>query len=365
MKIKLLPALLAVCMLLCGCSSWMDGEYYFIEPHAEQGYRSEEDITQVAGYNDLRNAIASTVESGLESLTVTAPGMTPENLASNIKMAIQNTMNNNPIGAYAVENITYEVGTTGGIPAGVISVHYNHNRSEIRRIPQVNNMAEAKKLIYAALERVDSSIVLKVSSYTYTDFIQLVQDFAFENPDKVMELPQVSANVYPNIGVVRVVELNFSYQSNRDSLKKMLDYVQPVFSSAELYVRGEDDQLLKYTRLYGFLMETTEYTVETSITPAYSLLRYGVGDSKAFATVYATMCKNAGLECLVVSGTKDGEPRFWNIICVDGGYYHVDLLESYWLGGYQTRSDAQMTDYVWDYTTYPECGTMEAVESVE
>ena len=365
MKIKLMPLLLAACMLLSGCSSWMDGAYYFIEPHSEQGNQSEEGITQVSSYNELRNALAASVEGGLESLTVTAPGMTPDNLTANLKMAVQNTINNNPIGAYAVERITYEVGTTGGVPAGVITIVYNHNRSELRRIPQVKNMTEAKKLIYSALERVDSGIVLKVSSYNYTDFVQLVQDYAFENPDKVMELPQVSANVYPNIGVVRVVELNFTYQTSRDSLKKMVDYVQPMFSSAKLYVQGEEDQLLKYTRLYGFLVETTEYTVETSITPAYSLLRYGVGDSKAFATVYATMCKNAGLECLVVSGTKDGEPRFWNIICMDGVYYHVDLLESYWLGGYQTRSDAQMADYVWDYTTYPECGTTETVESAE
>ena len=45
-------------------------------------------------------------------------------------------------------------------------------------------------------------------------------------------------------------------------------------------------------------MERYDYRIETSITPAYSLLRHGVGDSRAFAVVYAAMCQQAGLECL-------------------------------------------------------------------
>ena len=91
--------------------------------------------------------------------------------------------------------------------------------------------------------------------------------------------------------------------------------MQPMFSSAKLYVQGEEAQLLKYTRLYGFLVETTEYTVETSITPAYSLLRYGVGDSKAYATVYTAICHSAGLACMTVSGTRAGERWYWNNRC--------------------------------------------------
>ena len=96
------------------------------------------------------------------------------------------------------------------------------------------------------------------------------------------------------------------------------------------------------------------HTLETSITPIYSLLRHGVGDSKAFATVYAAMCRQADLECKVVTGTKEGEPWVWNMICVDGVYAHVDLLESLEAGRMQVRYQNEMDGYVWDYSAYPE-----------
>ena len=105
-------------------------------------------------------------------------------------------------------------------------------------------------------------------------------------------------------------------------------------------------------------MERFNYKVETSITPAYSLLCHGVGDSEAFATVFAAMCRNAGLECHTVSGTRAGEAWFWNMIREGDVYYHVDLLQSKAAGQLQRWTDDQMQGYVWDYSAYPAAGTI-------
>ena len=100
-------------------------------------------------------------------------------------------------------------------------------------------------------------------------------------------------------------------------------------------------------------MERNEYEISTSITPAYSLLRHGVGDSKAFATVYAAMCRAADLDCLVVSGTRDGEPWTWNMICQDDVFYHIDLVRSNHEGELVLNYEKDMEGYVWDYSAYP------------
>ena len=100
-------------------------------------------------------------------------------------------------------------------------------------------------------------------------------------------------------------------------------------------------------------MERFDYQIETSITPSYSLLCHGVGDSRSFATIYAAMCRRANVECQVVSGTKNGDAWYWNLICENGIYYHVDLLESSAAGYLRKLSDAQMDGYVWDYSAYP------------
>lgn len=353
--------ILALCLLLTGCSLRMNGHYASVEPYLVQDRKEDEGIVAVSSSQEMRVALEDMVSSAVESRTISVQNMASEAVEEKIQRAIHNVLRNFPIAAYAVENIEYSIGVTGGVSAVVITVHYNHNRSEIQRIRLVAGIEEATELISAALNELEPGIVLEVQNYWGADFTQIVEDYAFSQPNVVMEIPQISASIYPEKGSTRVVELKFTYQNSRDDLRSMQWYVQPRFESASLYVSGEEEESVKFSRLYAFLMETTQYTVETSITPAYSLLRHSVGDSKAFATVYAAMCRQAGMNCQVVTGTKAGEPWFWNIICEDSAYYHVDLLASYAAGAYQKLSDGDMNGYVWDYTAYPQCGIQEEI----
>lgn len=136
-----------------------------------------------------------------------------------------------------------------------------------------------------------------IKNYADTDFAQYVQDYAAENPVEVMEVPQVTVGVFPESGNDRVVSLQFVYQSSRETLRTMQSYVQSVFSSASLYVNGEGTENLKFAQLFSFLMERNIYKVETSLTPAYSLLRHGVGDSRAFATCLCFHVSQNGAGC--------------------------------------------------------------------
>lgn len=365
MKRRTVAAVLVLGMLLGGCSSWMDGHYVSVEPHTDQGYQNDQGITAVLNYQQLRSALTDIIQSGAENGVISIEKYGGRDVNGDMADAIHYIRERHPIGAYAVEEISYEIGTTGGVAAVAVSVAYNQKRAEIQRIKQVRGMDTAEELITAALTQCETGIVLQVSDYrSNADYAQMVQDYAEMNPDKVMEIPQVTANVYPDSGSVRVVELLFTYQTSRDSLRTMQSYVQQVFTSAWLYVGGEGEQSVKFEQLYTLLMGRYDYKVETSITPTYSLLRYGVGDSKAFATVYAAMCQKAELECQVVSGTRAGEPWFWNIICEDGVYYHVDLLRSHSAGDFRRASDGEMEGYVWDYSAYPACGP-EAEETTD
>lgn len=367
MKLKIVGLAAVMILLLSGCGSWMDGSYVSVKPHLEQNRQEAQQAVSVGSYLELRSALSDLVESGTEQAVISVAGMEQDSLQSNIDLAIRYITKSHPVGAYAVEQIICEVGTSSGQPAVAVTISYLHGRSEILRIKQTKNMDEAGAVISTALDSHDAGVILRVTDYRETDFAQLVSDYAGENPDSVMETPQVTALIYPESGTDRVVELVFTYQTSRQTLRSMQSNVQPVFQSAELYVRGEASESEKYSQLYSFLMTRYDYQINTSITPAYSLLRHGVGDSKAFATVYAAMCRRAGLSCQVVSGTKDGEARFWNIICIDQVCYHVDLMASSEAGSMITCGDEEMSGYVWDYSAYPACGnpTEESTEPTE
>lgn len=353
MKQSVFVLLLSVSLLLGGCT-WMDGSYVSVTLHREQRQTNQTDVISASNYLELLEALKGVISEGTEVAAINVADYPADAVEHGMERAVQYAKKNDPIGAYAVEGILYELGSSSGKPAVSVSITYRHPRSEIQRIRKAEDMVMAEKKIADSLEGYETSLVMLVEGFVKEDFIQFIHDYADLHPDTVMEIPQVTENIY-GTGRDRVVELIFTYQTSRESLRRMQSQVQPVFASASLYVSGDGEDHQKFSQLFAFLMERFDYKVETSITPAYSLLRHGVGDSRAFATVYAAMCRSAGLECITVTGTRSGAPWTWNIVLDGGQYYHVDLLRSSEQGRYREYTDDAMSNYVWDYSAYPAC----------
>ena len=360
MKIRMVTLLMAISLLLGGCG-WLDGSYVSVTPHQEQAAAVRTESLSVSNYEDLLDTMESIVSKGTESSVINVVNYDKDSLEMHVSNAVQRIQKVYPVGAYAVDRIEYEIGTNSGKTAIALKITYRHGRNEIRNIQKAKDIDTARKFVGQALESYDTMLVMELKEYEELDYTQIVQDYAMMHPQNVMEIPQITWQVY-GIGSSRVVEMTFFYQTSRDALRTMQTQVQPVFDSAVLYVSGEGGQNQKYAQLYAFLMERFEYNQETSITPAYSLLRHGVGDSRAFAVVYAAMCRDAGLESMIVTGTRMGEPWNWNIIRTENGYFHVDLLTCEEAGAFRYLPDSEMDGYVWDYSAYPVCTAEEEVE---
>jgi len=346
MKRYILCLFLAVSIVLGGCG-WLDGSYVSVTPHQQQTMDGESREVEAANYLQLRTVLEDMVCVGMENQVVHVREFDPEKLESSLDMAVRYVKSTYPLGAYAVDEITCEVGTSGGVPAVAVQINYLHDRAEIQRIHRVSGMEGVEQWIVDALVQCDTTLVMLSENYEPTDISQLVEDYASNYPSKVMEMPAVTEQTYPNGGRQRILELKMTYQSSREALRNMQSQVQRIFNSAALYVSSDASEGQKFGQLFSFLMERfSEYQIKTSITPAYSLLNHGVGDSRAFATVYAQMCREAGLECLVVVGTRNGEPWTWNMIREGEYYYHVDLLDCGVVGKFRVRTDEQMESYV-------------------
>lgn len=352
---------LLISVLLGGCTGFFDASYHNVTNYEDSGSQEDAQIVSVSSYSGLCQTLCDLVETGTQSAIISVSRYDQEKIASDMEKAIRNVMTSDPIAAYAVEKIVFELGTNAGQPAVALTIGYLHDRAEILKISRLETMEDAQKAMANALDACDSGVVLYISQFEQMDFTQWVSDYTAANPDAVMELPAVTANLYPEVGEARVLELKFTYQNSREALRAMQNKVASLFNAARIYAGDNDDVQDQYFKLYSFLMGLfQEYQIETSITPAYSLLQHGVGDSKAFATVYAAMCKRIGLECITVTGTKNGEPWYWNIILCDEIYYHVDLLQIRLTDEFEMKADEDMSGYVWDYSAYPPCVVPEA-----
>jgi len=340
-----------LCLCFSGCG-WMDGSYLSIRPHQEQNAGVQIKDRAASNYLQLQNALEEMVDAGVENAVINVANYREDLVDEGIANVMIYAKQRYPLGAYAVDDISCEIGTAGGYPAISVNISYIHGRSEIRAIKNAADMTEVKNLVRQALDQCDSSMVALVKDYEATDLQQLVEDYMRDKPNIVMEMPQVAVGIYPDAGSNRIVEVKFTYETSRESLRQMQQQVSRIFSSAQLYINSDATAAQKCAQLYTFLMERFDYTVQTSITPAYSLLSHGVGDGETFAAVYAAMCRQAGLDCSVVSGTRNGKSWYWNIVQEDGVNYHIDLLRCSETGGFKRLTDAQMEEYVWDYSAY-------------
>lgn len=343
--------LLSLCLVLSGCKSPYSGSYVSVTPYEKKVVSAGSQSDSVSDYRNLYSALEQITAEGIYKSVIPADSYAPESLEEDLQRAIAELLAKNPVASYAVRKIDYEIGKNDGLTAVSVRVHYAHDRAEILKIKHVEDMDQAIRTISTALNQCDRNVVLKVAHYEALDLVQVVESYARRNPHQVMEMPQVEVNTYPKTGESRVVELRFFYKTSRDSLKAMQEEVQPVFTSAALYVKGGAPDREKYSQLYSFLLERYDYQIRSSITPVYSLVCHGVGDSKAFALTYSVMCRQAELECMMVTGTYQGQSHYWTMICDEEQYYHLDLLN----GSFEPKTDAQMTGYVWDYSAYPAC----------
>lgn len=353
--------LMAMCLLLSGCSNWMEGSYVSITPYLSSNEGAGQDVQWISNKDQLYDAVCYMVSQGMTEDLFFVREYTETDLGTDMLLVRYGIMSTDPIAAYAVQDIQFETGINGGRSTLAVTVTYSRQKSEILRLQNIRGMENVESAVAATLSRMDTELVFYVDDYQELDFTQMVEDFAMDNPDEVIEIPRVSVSLYPETGESRVVELSFVYQTSRDTLRTMQTQVKQIFESAKLYVSGAESDYEKLSRLYVFLTggvdadRVMNQSEGSSITPSYSLLRYGVGDSRAFATVFTAMCRQVGLECMTVSGTRNGEAWFWNIVKDQDRYAHADILRCALNGYFRVQSDEQMVGYVWDYAACPDC----------
>ncbi|HYE80687.1 MAG TPA: transglutaminase domain-containing protein [Clostridia bacterium] len=106
---------------------------------------------------------------------------------------------------------------------------------------------------------------------------------------------------------------------------------------------------------------------------AYGVLVIGTGVCDSYAKAFKLLLEKAGVQCMLVEGSKAGTTgqrpsdtdHAWNIVRIDGEYYHVDTT---WddasdgqgsielLHHYLNLSDEELQrTHVWDRSKYPEC----------
>lgn len=351
-RLGLLAVWTAWALLLSGCTGWVGDSYVSVTPHQEfYGQQQPVDAVAVSDQETLQAVLLEYVEGRVleATLDMSQYGNT---LEQDVETVIDTLFQREPLVSYAVSRIRITPAEVGARRIATVNITYRRAWEQMQKIQNTWGLEGLSRRLGEALEAAASELTLQISGYRNADLQKLVNDYYVLHPDTVMECPQVTVAVYPDSGTTRILEMRFIYSQNQQVLLDMAKEVQIMLSSAEGYVRGQEEEQARAERLSSFLQPLLSGEGETS-TPVYSLLHDGIYTSRTVAEVYELLCARVGLKCLVVEGTLDAKSHYWNILRLDGTYCHLDLTAAW--DGSEFRYDEDMANYQWDTASYPPC----------
>lgn len=131
--------------------------------------------------------------------------------------------------------------------------------------------------------------------------------------------------------------------------------------AAECLADGNDTdfEIAKY--MHDYLVSHADYDESLTYFEADGVLLHGTGVCQSYARAYQMLMRKMGIPCIFISGEANGENHSWNMIQIDGAWYHVDCtfddpLNSAPFYGYFMQNDTIMeADHIWDRSKYPVC----------
>lgn len=167
MKKRILPLLLCGALLLSGCGL-LRREYTRTEPHSATYYEGDRrDVLRAEGRQDLVNDLLLLVSahdvSGTVWLYDSEDGADASQLA---QVACDEVLQETPLGAYALEYLTYTVDEGGrGYTQLRFTAGYRRTAQQIKSIVHATNAAALRDLLQAAVENDGKELAVQVGSF--------------------------------------------------------------------------------------------------------------------------------------------------------------------------------------------------------
>ena len=167
MKQKITFALLAtMVLLLSGCGSFLHREYSVVEPHSSDYYENE-DVLRAESYQDVVNDLLILVgeqkKEGIIWLYLDDANADAADLA---ERACREVQQETPLGAYAVEYLTYTIDNTPrNYVAVALTIGYRRSTAQMDAIVHTTSISALPDLLTAAAGNGAPELTVQVSYF--------------------------------------------------------------------------------------------------------------------------------------------------------------------------------------------------------
>lgn len=368
MKKRLLCLLLCIafCFCLTGCGSIYDKEYvsvsqYTIQPEFEA---SKEEIS-VSNLSELTAAIRSLVSDGKTSGRIIFSEEYQGEPSEDLAAACWTVRTHDALCAYCVDNISYDLSKIVSYMKADILVSYSNRGVQFSDIIKLPYAVGVDKMIEKAIADGTPKLAILINSSTMSanDVEELALGVYKSNPVISPCTPKVHASLFNGSNLQKLYEIIFSYSLEKnelDSKREKLNSFEP-FTVDDLTLTDIE----KAGLIFDYFKDCEYNPDKTNI---YDALIDKSAESEGYSLACVALCNKLGLDSQIVEGQLNYSSHSWNLIKINGYYYHLDVsgfIQNNSEYSAQSVNELLMNDsqawgiYRWDTSSYPGCsGTL-------
>lgn len=375
-KITLLCCALALVLsLLSGCQFMTNGEYISVTNHenSENGEDPRGTVVSASNYEELTEAMLSFVSNHDSYGIIRAVGYDGD-IEAEASEACMDVSYNTPMGAYSVYYMSCSVSKIVSYYEVELSITYKRTAEEIDAVEKLTSRYGIQSKMAVALDGYNRTVAFYTNSTEMTDefFQNIMEELYYEKGASPVAIPDVTVTFYPEEHLpaeLCIIEVGFDYMFSPSTMlnveKRLIQNVRQLAGEAA-GLNDQDALFLMCTRLAAIAEYVPDpendelYDRADTRYTAYGALVGGKAASEGLAMGYKLLCDELGIEALVVTGRYNGNKHAWNIVNLDGTYYHVDVSRCFAEGVAEIflKSDSEMPSaYTWDREDYVECPT--------
>lgn len=206
---------------------------------------------------------------------------------------------------------------------------------------------------YALENEIYNHMINRDSTFYFTYYADSALDL-LQNAAKRDDYLERSIAIYKTKKIGHFFEVEIQYRTSKEQenyidselLRIVNNLIDPIMSTVEK-VEAINDYVVKIYKYDDTLKSDNVYTALTTkstICQGYAM------------TVYK-MLKMIGIDCRIINGYKSGTSHAWNLVKIDGEWYHLDSTnnDNIVRDRYLLKSDDYMISngFTWDKTRYP------------
>ncbi|MCL2627672.1 MAG: hypothetical protein FWD44_03095 [Oscillospiraceae bacterium] len=328
---------LAACVFTAACTNLLEDSIEVITPHVSAPFeRPPIEQISISNLEEFTELLLELIETHEADTTLRYQNFDNDDVQEEINRISSEIMENHPIAVYAVANISLTATRLVAYFEIEIEIEFKRSEEQVQSIITASTQRYMMTQLLEIMSRHEEEAVILTSlQLTREEIIERIIEIYYQNPRRIVMLPFVTVEMFPEEGDDRILEIRFGYTESSEMLRLYA-------GNLDMYVRqnagravGDTDAEVLLS-LVEILMASTVFneamagTINMHGPPnfaatAFGALVRGSAVGEGFAMAFKALCDELRFESRVVLGYMGDTVHAWNIVALDGYYYHIDV----------------------------------------